>query len=72
MPGFVPNVQSYLSQQTIYPVNSKWNYSWCSSDHFPQIKNKRFPSADTVGLNSASGVLIFGPEVFGLNDRLKQ
>jgi len=25
------------------------------------MKNRRFPSADTVGLNSARGVLMFGP-----------
>src|SRR5207249_11675749 len=29
---------------------------------FSTIKNKRFPSADTVGLSSAKGVLIFGPK----------
>jgi len=29
---------------------------------FSTIKNKRLPSADTVGRNSAKDVLIFGPK----------
>ncbi len=32
------------------------------SGSFSTIKNNRFPSADTVGLNSARGVLMFGPK----------